>query len=412
MMSLILNFEWVILAIIGAAFFFPSPIRDSWLWLLALLPVILIVRFIVARRIYTRTPLDLLLVAFFALGILNIVAAPYTRGIIMLGRPLFGLAIFTVLAEQARRHGKLDTLLWITVGLGGLVGIIALTMSQWTSKSDQLILLINMIPVIRGMPGAEGGFNVNEIAGGLSWLTPVMAAAALYYWPRRLPTVFFGFLILALFLGQSRLALFGTLTGQVVIIVTLIKSKRKRLIGWAVLGMACLLEIAIISNVFLPSNRESALNRDDSSLTLRVGIWQSGISIIQDHPLTGIGMDRFRYGPVREQYPAPGYESRILPHAHNEWIGIGTDLGIPGIIVFGGWYVVAGYMLVYGYRHGDAAARTVAAGVAAGLLAHAVYAIGDAIPLWDRLSFIFWWLLGLAAAQYVHVRYSLRQSGA
>jgi O-antigen ligase len=405
--SLILHLEWVVLAVIGSAFWFPSPIRDNWMGLLLLLPVMVAIRFLVSGRVYTRTPLDILLIAFIVSALLNILVAPYTRGFIMLGRPLFGLAVFAVLVEDVRRKSKLTHLLWVTIGLGGLAGFMALTMSQWTSKSDQLIVILRILPVIRGFPGAEGGFNVNEIAGGLSWLTPLLAAAALYSWPRRLPTAVFSLLALALFLGQSRFAIIGTLLGLTVIIVTLIPRGRKRIFAWFVFTLACVLEIAIISNVFLPENRERALNRDDSSLTQRLGIWQSGLNIIHDYPLTGIGMSYFRYQPVRERYPAPGFENRILPHAHNEWIGIGTDLGIPGIVVFSGWYVVAGVMLVYGYRNGDASARALAAGVAGGLLAHAVFALGDAIPLWDRLSFIFWWLLGLAAAQYVYVRAAL-----
>lgn len=403
-MSRIIRFEWAILMVIGVAFWFPSPLRDQWLWLLTLLPIMLLVRFVVAGHIWTRSPLDVLLGAFVALGALNLLVAPYTRGFIMLGRPLFGIALFSVIVEQARNQGKLTSLLWITVGLGGALGLIALTMSQWTTKSDQLLPLINFVPAVRGVPGMESGFNVNEIAGSLSWFVPLLAALALYPRKRFLPVAAFAVAFLALFFGQSRLAIFGTLFGLIVIIVTLIKNPRKRLIAWIVLTVICLTEIAVISNVFLPVKRTASLSRDDSSLTLRVGIWQSAASIILDYPVTGVGLSWFRYSPVREMYPAPGYENRILPHAHNEWLQIGADMGIPGMVVFTGFYIVAGYMLVYGYRHGDATAQLVTAGVAAGLLAHAVFGLGDAIPFWDRMSFFFWYLLGLAAAQYGVVR--------
>ena len=60
-------------------------------------------------------------------------------------------------------------------------------------------------------------------------------------------------------------------------------------------------------------------------------------------------------------------------------------------------------MLVQSWRKGDSQARILAVAVAGGLLAHAVYGLGDAITLWDRLAFIFWWLLGLAGAQYILV---------
>jgi hypothetical protein len=37
---------------------------------------------------------------------------------------------------------------------------------------------------------------------------------------------------------------------------------------------------------------------------------------------------------------------------------------------------------------------------ATGLLAHAVYGVGDAITLWDRFIFVFWWIMGLVGAVY------------
>ncbi|HLU12271.1 MAG TPA: hypothetical protein VK003_21515, partial [Oceanobacillus sp.] len=91
------------------------------------------------------------------------------------------------------------------------------------------------------------------------------------------------------------------------------------------------------------------------------------------------------------------------PHAHNEWVQIGTDLGIPGLLVFAGWFVVIGWMLLRVWRTGDLQARAFSLATACGLAAHLFYGLGDAIPLWDRFAFVFWWLIGLALAQYLLV---------
>jgi hypothetical protein len=41
-----------------------------------------------------------------------------------------------------------------------------------------------------------------------------------------------------------------------------------------------------------------------------------------------------------------------------------------------------------------------AAALAGALIGHAVYGLADAIPPWDRFSFVWWWVLGLIAARY------------
>jgi hypothetical protein len=61
-------------------------------------------------------------------------------------------------------------------------------------------------------------------------------------------------------------------------------------------------------------------------------------------------------------------------------------------------------MLMACWRRGDRRARVAAVAVGGGLLAHLIYGITDAIPLWDRFSFVYWIMLGLAGGQYALIR--------
>src|SRR5574341_2148461 len=104
----LLRLEPLVLLVIGYAFWFPDPPRGQWMWLLLLLLPVFGARLIHLRRLWTRTPLDGWLLGFVALAILNIAIAnsqvnspPYTRGIIMLSRPLFGLALYAAFGEYA-----------------------------------------------------------------------------------------------------------------------------------------------------------------------------------------------------------------------------------------------------------------------------------------------------------------------
>lgn len=408
--------EPLLLLIIVFVFWYPAPpVRDQWLWLLLLLIPILLLRWWVYRRLWTRSPLDPLLAAFIVLGALNIYAAPYTRGILMLGRPLLGIALYIYCVEYARLQRRLDGLLAVTVLLGLLVALGSLVSTQWVeNKAEILSVITNRLPTVDLLPAAYTTFNPNEIAGALAWLCPLCAGLIAYQWQQRcwrwLATVAFGLMFVGLFLGQSRAALLGVFVTLMGLSALLIRSPRLRWGAVLLLGLIAVFELLLVFNLVpfatpgsapdQPAGSEAAglSERDTSSFSKRLGLWRSGLEIMRDYPLTGVGMSMYRHGPVREAYPAPGEPNP--PHAHNEWIQVGTDLGIPGLLVYSGWHLVTGWMLLRAWKSGLSNARTVALAVAAGLLAHVIYGLNDAVTLWDRFAFIFWWLLGLAGAQY------------
>lgn len=442
----VLLFEPLLLLLIVYGFWFPSPLRDHWVWLLWLLVPFMAARWLAYGRLWSRTPLDGWLLAFLALGIVNIWVAnldlvnpPFTffppgEQLIVLARPLLGIALYLYFVEYARVHGSMTGLVVASVVLALVMGAMALLLTQWTSKSDLLSFVTNRLPVIDNaslehLPGALAawlrdsaslGINPNEIAGGLAWIGPLMGGLAMYSWKNRalrigLAVVFVG-VFAALFLGQSRFALAGVLAVLVVQALLLIPTKRDKVLVLAGLGVVILFEIGMVFNLLpqpggSPAAPSASLSeRDENSMSTRFEIWGSALHIIRDFPVFGVGMNSFRIGEVRALYPVPDYTKPVLPHAHDEWLQVGTDLGVPGLVVFVAWQVVIAIMLLNVWRHGDPAARAVAAAVAGGLLAHAVFGLGDAITLWDRLAFVFWWLMALGGAQYWLVRHPPNQT--
>jgi putative inorganic carbon (HCO3(-)) transporter len=253
---------------------------------------------------------------------------------------------------------------------------------------------------------AGGGFNVNEIAGALAWVCPLLFGMAFYFWRKVRKVAFvitfclFGGAFLALFLGQSRFALAGVLVALVGMVGLLIPERRARWAAWVGLLVITVLEIMIVRNVFTPPGMQTLAERDEDSMSTRFDIWTSAIQIIGDYPLTGVGLNMFRDGRVRSLYPVPTFKQSVLPHTHQEWLQIGTDVGLPGLAVYLIIQGVVAWMLYRGYRQGDTASKALFVGVAGGLFAHAVFGLGDAIPIWDRFAFIFWWLIALGTAQY------------
>jgi len=428
---IVLHFEWLALLIMIAAFWAPD-FRRVWT-LLAMLPI-LAARLILYRRLWKPTPLDPIFILLILLGILNFAIAPYRQGIVhldilsiqftlpynlvALGRPIFGILIATTFADRAFRQGSARELIWFSIGLGLLIGILGLTTAQYTTKSNQLEFIIHLLPQFHAFPGAEGGFNVNEIGGAMAWFAPFCAGVGIWSWRQwraagarsslvlaGISSTAFIFLWSALFLGQSRLAIFGVLLVLFAIVWLMVPSGRWRKIGLGIVAFFFITELVLLSGIINPQAAELA-ERDEGSASSRLLMWESVLSIVIDHPLSGVGVNNFRYGPVRDDYPVTGYINgqRILPHTHNEWLQFAADLGIPGFMLYIALQIVALWMLWKVWQKGSVNEQMLALAVAAGLTAHAFFGLGDAITIWDRFAFGLWWLLGIACALFVLVQ--------
>lgn len=435
----ILGFEPIILVLATYFMWFPSnfpsetlvkPVdRVEFIWLIGLLIPVSCARYVVERRLWTRTPLDLWFIALLVLGVVNTFVAPYpSRGLLMLARPAIGVALFIYLVDISRRVASIENVLKAMVILSGILAIVALTMSQWNEKAADLQGIIDTLPRVTTFI-IPGGFNTNEIGGALAWIAPLMGGLIFYGW-RKLPEqrysgwavgagVVFAGVMLALILGQSRFALIGVLTSLIGVGLLIVPRGQTRFLALGGLALMILFQFNLTFNIIQLNKPDLAVaeqpaglsNRDERTASQRFDIWDSAVRMVRDYPLTGVGMNRFRYGPVRQAYPITGFDipygpddvnfqRRIVPHAHNEFIQIMTDFGIPGLLIYVGWTLTLAWMVWEVWRKGNQNARVVIVSVAAGLLAHMAYGMGDAITLWDRFAFVYWLMMGLVAAQY------------
>ena len=408
----LLMLEPVLLAIMVYLFWYPIEVRYQWLGLLVGIPIFMVIRLLAYGRLFTRFPLDIWFVVFIVMAILNLYLSPFTAAnpmsrLYLLGRPLLGMALCLYFVEYARLYKTLNGLLIITLLLGLYIGGMALLSSNWNNKSDQLRFILDIIPRYANFPGAVGGFNANEIAGGLTWIVPLCAGLMFWGGNRSVDRVIkWGFMVVfvvsftALYLGQSRFAIAGVLAVLVPMIYFLAPRWTWRIAAWAVIVALAILELMIVRNVFTPPGQPVLAVRDEESVNGRFDIWESALKIIGDYPLTGAGMNMFREKPVRNKYPVPSFKQPVLPHAHNEFLQIATDLGLPGLALFLTWYGVTFWNLLRVYRLGGSIFKAVAIGLSGGLLAHIFFGMGDAVAIWDRLAFLQWWLLALSSAAY------------
>ncbi|MBK8023233.1 MAG: O-antigen ligase family protein [Chloroflexi bacterium] len=400
--------EASILGLIIYAHWYPDPIRINSL--LLFLPL-LAIRYAFSKRLVTHSPLDVFLVVFVGLCLLNLVAAPYTWGFYVVSRAALGAGIVWAVADWGRSP-QVDgafAIFWLLFGI--LIGAISLVTAQYTIKSLELQNIINLLPKLRDLPVVTGGFNVNEISGAMSLLLPPAVALALTQKTALRRGLRVGawaaviVLSFALLLAQSRLAIIGVFAASAVILFAVMRPGARRRLALAILVALAVIELIVAGNWFVPaSSANVAYLRDEGSQLARFEIWSAGLGVIRDHPLAGVGINQFRSRAVRADYPVPGYETAVLPHAHNILLQTGADLGLPGIAVYVGWTIALAIMLRRLWKQGDAWAKTCAVGAAGGLLAHLVFNSADAIPLFDRFIFLYWLLVGWSAALYVRMR--------
>jgi putative inorganic carbon (HCO3(-)) transporter len=137
-------------------------------------------------------------------------------------------------------------------------------------------------------------------------------------------------------------------------------------------------------------------------------LWSRAVYGIRDFPFTGMGMNSFRrVMPVL--YPAflipPDFD---VAHAHNHLLQVALDLGLPGLIAYLALWLGTGHMFISAYRLSrDPWLRSVIEGLGAGLIAHFIFGMGDAIPLGAKVGIVFWIVLGLAVGLF-RVAYDLR----
>ena len=97
-------------------------------------------------------------------------------------------------------------------------------------------------------------------------------------------------------------------------------------------------------------------------------------------------------------YPSVGLWARV-PHAHNNLLQVGVDLGIPGLVGYVGMLVVFALCAWKIHRVSKSRSlRLLTGGLFAGMLAHQVYGLTDAITLGAKPGFLLWFLWGLMAA--------------
>jgi putative inorganic carbon (hco3(-)) transporter len=131
-------------------------------------------------------------------------------------------------------------------------------------------------------------------------------------------------------------------------------------------------------------------------LDQRLEIWSRAWYGVWDFAFTGIGIGMFDV-VIPLLYPyflIPPMET--IPHAHNLYLQIGVDLGMPGLIAYLALWINLFFMLAPLLRkRRGILSWAMATGAFGSLLAMLLHGLVDAVTWGNKLAFLPWWLYAL-----------------
>ena len=156
-----------------------------------------------------------------------------------------------------------------------------------------------------------------------------------------------------------------------------------------------LLVIALLSPFLMPQavkdRFEVMRQRPSGFMSERPQWWKTSAQLITKYPITGIGLGRFRH---EYQLHAPAGVHHKPYHAHNIYLHIAVEQGIPSLILFLGILFLIFRRLFALRKKDDFWSLGLFIGGSGFLISALVYGLADQI-LHQRPLLIFWFLIGL-----------------
>ena len=364
------------------------------------------------------TPFNVALILFCLMVLVAILVTadpqltlPKATGIII------GLSTWRYIVVYVRQRPQFT---WSVAGfimLGAVMTAIGFLNANWLLKIPSQVpflqeFLINMGSQPSLPSGVSEGIHPNQIAGTITLYLPLLLS--LLVGSRDLRRHKFLFIItllitfiagLSLLFTQSRSGWLGIVGGIFALLILwglILPSSRKRSIVWALTGLLLLLGLfliiqlgpARIGKLWLDPPQETAVG-SLSTLNFRYEIWHWAQEVVRDFPFTGTGLGTFRV-VVRRLYPIDVLETFDFAHAHNVFLQMTLDLGIPGLVSYLALLILS-VMLGWDIARHDPQLRPVSIGLLAGLCAFQVYGLTDALAIGAKPTLLLWVIFALLA---------------
>ncbi len=386
-------------------------------WALVPIPMMWLARWVATGRLTVRTPLDLpigLLVLWVPMGLY---ASPDLEVSLAAAYKLIGgVALYYSIANWLKAPGRGDGegdaqpagepswhgrafAIVALLSLGGVgLAFAGLAANSW--QSQKLFLWPELYARLPRLLSET--INGNVLGGALAQLIPLPLGLLLFGGGQRwgspawrlFSALCLGIMWGALVLCQSRGAI---LAAGVAICVVLLARTR-----WA---LALLPAIAVGGyQVAATSPGQEFLERLHQYISSdalgswqgRLEVWRHAVDMVKDVPLTGAGLNTFSVlSPLRYPYWQLAGREEVITHAHNVFLQVAVDLGLPGLALLL-WLLGAIWLVGVGeFRGSKPAPRALLVGPLAGLLVFGLHGLVDSSSWNAKPGIILWALAGV-----------------
>lgn len=326
---------------------------------------------------------------------------------------ILGITSWYIIQTAVRSPHQLHYSLWVfmLIALGfTLLGILS---TNWVYKVPVLERVIGALPAARLIlpESPDTGVQANQLAGTILIYWPLLLTLPLFF--RALPKRIFAVLLWVTFsvtaillLAQSRSGWMGAAGGGLFLFTWLgwlyVPKSRRWLIGigWLGVMLACLAGYLLVGpervGRIVNDPADETLIGNLGSVGFRLEVWHWGVETLHNFPFTGTGLGTFRR-VVKRLFPIDVPPTYDISHAHNIFLQIALDVGLPGLVAYLAFLLLA---LKTGWQvaQRDEALRPFAIGLVTGLVALHIYGLADALAFGSKTGLLFWLALGNLAA--------------
>ncbi|MBW4721958.1 O-antigen ligase family protein [Saccharothrix obliqua] len=365
----------------------------------ALLTAVWVVRCAYRRRLPRPHPVHGVLAAFAVVLLASTavhVGGPYAVGYLQRWLPF--LVITVVLVDVAAREVPVRALLASAVagaavaGLGALHSLVAEGETRATGPledpNDLAYFLVAALPLLIALVGAPPTRYRREPRGNRrsAWQPRESGSPTRFPWR----AVVLGSVAVVLVAGAaatfSRGGALALAAAALWLVVRRAVPARAVLVG-VVLVVGVALGVLLFGGPLLDRAVREKAHIAETNVDTRELRWQAAARMLAEHPVLGVGPGGFRDGYVAASGNAEADEQS--PVAHNMYLEVAAELGVPGWALFTGLLAVAAVaserVLRAGDRRGAAAvqASLIAVVVASTFLSQQYY-----LPLWSLVAVV------------------------
>jgi O-antigen ligase len=309
---------------------------------------------------------------------------PITAAVLVAGGMLLILAAAHLTAEAPERKTAVLRMLVCGAGAAALLNLLRLvTVSM--QREYPVAAFLELLATIR-----VNVHYADRNAAGSYFAMTLLLAVALANRARGLFAVTAPLIAAALWVSGSRVALAAAgLAGIGGLLVFSYHSSMRTIRPGALAGLAGVIIVAGAIWTWYPEGRNTP---PAQALEIRLELAGAGIQMAAEHPVFGVGLGR--YYALSNRYAGEALEAAgfVRENAHNNFIQILAELGVPGLI---GFIVLLGASFAQLLRWPASSERR---WLAAGLAAYLLTCLGGHPLLVAEAAVPFWLTLGLAAA--------------